>query len=459
MKKNSNVNNSIASKISLKFLVEIINSYILINLVIVTMACGYLYFDAKKDVDVFLNTYEISQNTYNQNMLSSMGYEIHNSSDKLFLISSHYENRFFSWVENIEYNFMVKEESGEFVYISKSMEEEMKLLVKAMGIILIIQGFSVLADFGRNRRMIRETMKPLDELARATTVINKASDMSPESLKKIAGALDSINAAHLETRLPVSAAKDELKSLTVAINGMLDRLDKSYKSQARFVSDASHELRTPIAVIQSYASLLDRWGMNEPETAEEAIKAIKSESESMKIMVEQLLFLARGDNDSMHFQLTTINLGALAEQTLTEIKMIDKTHNFHFENGEDVFVQGDTGLIKQLMRILIDNSIKYTPISGNIYIKVYNDGGKSIFRVQDEGQGIGAQQVENIFDRFYRTDESRNRNTGGSGLGLSIGRWIVEKHNGSITVLSREGVGTRINVEFPSFKGEIVKSE
>lgn len=459
MGKAGNVNNSIASKISFRVFVSAISSYMAINLAVIVMACSYLYFDAKKDVDIFVKGYGQEKVLENNSILREMGYKVITSNEKRYKVATTYEGTLISFIKNAEYNFLVKQEGNEYIYINKNMETELYLLIKTMCVIFLIQFLSALANLGSHKRMIKETMKPLDELAKATTVINKASDMSPESLKKIAGALDSINASHLETRLPVSTAKDELKSLTIAINGMLNRLDKAYKSQARFVSDASHELRTPIAIIQSYASLLDRWGMSEPKTAEEAIKAIKAESEAMKIMVEQLLFLARGDNDSMHFELVKINLGDLAKQSLNEIKMIDKNHSFHFEAEDSSFVEGDVGLIKQLMRILIDNSIKYTPSNGNIYIRVYSNEGKAIFSVQDEGQGISDTQVANIFDRFYRTDQSRNRNTGGSGLGLSIGRWIAKKHNGSIRVLSREGVGTRINVELPEYKAELVVSE
>ncbi|MGL5439682.1 MAG: sensor histidine kinase [Filifactoraceae bacterium] len=457
MNRTSNIKNSIASKISFKVVLETISSYILINLVIITMVMSYLYYYEKKNVETLVNMYKADKIEENIDIVKAFGYELEHSKEKPFVISGDYDYHIFSMIETVRYNFVIEDnlsKDEDYMYISKLMYKEFAMIINGMMIILCIQIFSVFVDFSKNRRMIRETMRPLDDLAKATRVINKATNMSPESLRKIAGALDGINAEHLETRLPVETAKAELKSLTVAINGMLDRLDKSYKSQARFVSDASHELRTPIAVIQSYSSLLDRWGIEDQKTAEEAVRAIKSEAEAMKIMVEQLLFLARGDNDSMHFQISQIDIGELAEQTLNEIKMIDKNHQFSLEKDKNCITSVDIGLIKQLMRILMDNSIKYTEVGGIISVKVYKENSNIVFSIQDEGQGIGPDEVENIFDRFYRTDKSRNRNTGGSGLGLSIGRWIVEKHNGSISVLSREGLGTRIIVKLPTLVNE-----
>ena len=156
---------------------------------------------------------------------------------------------------------------------------------------------------------------------------------------------------------------------------MLDRIDEAYRSQMRFVSDASHELRTPIAVIQGYANLLNRWGKDDPATRQEAIDAIRSEAASMQELVEQLLFLARGDNDSMHIEMERLDLTEVAAEVFRETGMIDRTHRFRTDWGTSVPVRADPGLTKQALRILVDNAVKYTPAGGLITLSVRNRDG------------------------------------------------------------------------------------
>lgn len=146
--------------------------------------------------------------------------------------------------------------------------------------------------------------------------------MSRRELEALAGELSKINATHLDSRIDLPGTQKELKTLAKAINDMLDRVNAAYSAQMQFVSDASHELRTPIAVIQGYAALLDRWGKDDPEARQEAIDAIRSESDAMERLVEQLLFLARGDNDTQPIRPQLMDLTAVAEDVLREEQMI-----------------------------------------------------------------------------------------------------------------------------------------
>ena len=314
---------------------------------------------------------------------------------------------------------------------------------------MICQLVSLLSNLFKNAGTIKKTLRPIQELAAAAAKLNTASGMSPEELSVLADKLDEINATHLDTRISVSGTQKELRELAQAINAMLDRINEAYRSQMRFVSDASHELRTPIAVVQGYANLLDRWGKDDPAIRQEAIDAIRQEADSMKELVEQLLFLARGDNDSMRIEMEDFDLTALAAEVLRETEMIDQTHIFLARWDGAVPVRADAGLIKQALRVLVDNSIKYSPEGGRILLSVRADGGAARMSVQDEGQGIGAESLPHIFDRFFRTDESRARQTGGTGLGLAIAKWIADRHGGWFEVLSREGVGTRITMVLP----------
>ena len=225
---------------------------------------------------------------------------------------------------------------------------------------------------------------------------------------------------------------------------------ESYRQQARFVSDASHELRTPIAVIKGYADLLDRWGKTDEKILEESIQAIKDESENMQHLVEQLLFLARGDSGRTPLNVSEFDLSDMMKEVWEESSMIDKDHDYKFESGGSVMVRGDISLIKQAARILIENASKYTPEGGEIVLKSLISDGHPAFSVQDSGIGISENDLQHIFERFYRADDSRSKQTGGSGLGLAIAKWIIERHGGRFEIISRKDIGTRITVILPA---------
>lgn len=316
-------------------------------------------------------------------------------------------------------------------------------------VLLVIEFFSLLSNTAKNRRLVKKTLDPISELAAAAHSLNQAgTQFDPDTMAAIAGKLEGINAAKLDTRIQVDETQDELKNLALAINNMLNRIDQSYRAQVRFVSDASHELRTPISVIQGYSNLLDRWGKNDEKTLQESITAIKDEASNMKDLVEQLLFLARGDNNTIQLQLEKINLAGLAAEVMHETEMIDTTHCFDVRLPE-VQVNADRSLIKQALRILVDNAIKYTDAGGHITVALEKAGKFAKLSVIDDGIGISPEIVPQIFDRFYRADESRTRATGGAGLGLSIAKWIATRHGGHMEVLSREGIGTKIMIALP----------
>ena len=339
---------------------------------------------------------------------------------------------------------------GEAYAISLDMTRPIAILVFTMRLLLILEAVGLVFGIFQNAGLVKKSMRPLQDLAAAANKLGSAAQtMSPEELKNLAGALDQINATHLDARVSVSGGQQEVQSLAAAINAMLDRINEAYSAQMRFVSDASHELRTPIAVIQGYANLLDRWGKDDPETRQEAIDAIRAEADSMKELIEQLLFLARGDNASVHFEEKRLDLSALAAEVLREADMIDEVHTFHLDASEPVWVLGDGGLLKQCLRVITDNSLKYSPAGGRITLTVGGDEKEARISVQDEGQGIPPESLPYVFDRFYRTDESRARQTGGTGLGLSIAKWIAERHKGRFEVVSRVGLGTRFTLVLP----------
>lgn len=351
-------------------------------------------------------------------------------------------------LEGVIYHATI-EDRGRSYLISIRLQETLRIFVGMFAIIMTLELLMLFKSIFSVARTIRKTLRPIEELARAAKNLNIGGVFTPEQLEVLAGKLDDINATKLDTRIPIDDTQNELKTLASAINGMLDRINESYRSQARFVSDASHELRTPISVIQGYANLLDRWGKKDEKTLQESIDAIKDETANMKGLVEQLLFLARGDNNTMALQIERFELSDLATEVLRETQMIDGGHEYE-SSVTTVFINADKSLIKQATRILIDNAMKYTPPGKQIKISVSDANSYARLTVQDEGIGIEPESVPQIFERFFRADESRARATGGTGLGLSIAKWITERHGGHLEVLSRQDIGTRISIMLPA---------
>ncbi len=296
------------------------------------------------------------------------------------------------------------------------------------------------------------TLLSLD-LAFIILMIFIGSSISKKLLRPIQTMTDtvkSITINQLDTRLNIKGSKNELKDLGKTFNNMLDRIQTSYEKQNQFVSDVSHELRTPISVIQGYAGLLDRWGKDDRVVLEESIEAIKTESESMKSLIEKLLFLARGDSDTQKIIKEDFNIAELIDDIIKETRLIDNTHEITCEENESAVIYADRNLIKEALRIFIDNSIKYTHEGGKIKLTSSSNDSFINIVVEDTGMGIPKEELPHIFDRFYRADKSRTKQTGGTGLGLAIAKWIVLKHGGTIHIQSEVNIGTKIYISIPA---------
>ncbi len=344
--------------------------------------------------------------------------------------------------------------------ITYQIGEDILRLIIILAVLFAIELLLLLRSLVKGSTSFRRTLKPISEMAETAKTLN--AQVGSDGIQNLTGAISRIDANQLDNRISVDDSQKELKDLAVSINLMLNRISASYQSQVRFVSDASHELRTPISVIQGYVNLLDRWGKNDQKALQESIDAIKSETENMKLLVEQLLFLARGDNDTMQLHIEAFDVGSMVEEIVRDAQLIDVTHRFQTEFADSIMLEADRQLLKQAIRILVENSIKYTPANEAIILKVYQADGQVKITVQDNGIGIPAEDLPHIFDRFYRSDESRARKTGGSGLGLAIAKWIIERHNGHFEVLSRVDIGTRTTIILPAspvYPGSTVAAE
>jgi signal transduction histidine kinase len=351
-----------------------------------------------------------------------------------------------------EYQVVVTQNNTQYL-ITYPLRENFTQLLQIMGILFAFQFLFLLIRIVSNFTKVNEMLKPLNDLT--SSAVKLQNDLSNVSLVKsnqdivgFAGAINQLDVTQLDNPALIKNNQKELSELTSAINDLILRMNEAYKSQTRFVSDASHELRTPIAIIQGYINMLDRWGKQDESTTQEAINAIKEESEHMKNLIEQLLFLARGDSDTMVLQKEPFDVNTLIQSMIKEAQLIDKTHEYVFKPDQETGMNGDKQLIKQVLRILLDNSSKYSNQGEIIKIKISHTDKDVSITVQDNGIGMKEETIQHIFDRFYRGDSSKDIKAKGTGLGLSIAKWIVEKHDGQFEITSRYGIGTFITVTF-----------
>ncbi len=331
----------------------------------------------------------------------------------------------------------------------------MREYVYFIGIILIAviayQFLNLLFSFTHTSR-IRRKLKPLNELALQAEAISEVP-LDTTKFEELEEAILKVPAD--KNGAKISTGDQDLASIEAALNSLLYRMQEARMQQVRFVDDASHELRTPIAVIQGYANMLDRWGKDDPAVLEESIQAIKNESENMKELIDQLLFLARGDNGRQKLSMEKLNLSDIMSEVWEESMMIDPDHKYLFEDAEDCYINADQAMIKQSIRIFVQNAAKYSDKGNTIKLSVKRADNKISYIVQDEGVGMAGEELSHIFERFYRSDKARNSSTGGSGLGLSIAKWIIDAHQGNVEVLSRQEIGTRITVTFDKYNSEV----
>ena len=267
-------------------------------------------------------------------------------------------------------------------------------------------------------------------------------------IKDMTTKVQNINGNDLMTRLDTNLSKDELKDLAITFNQMMNRIQVYVERQKQFASDVSHELRTPLAIIQGYADMLERWGKHDSQILEESISSITEETANMNILLEKLLFLSRSDKHTLKVDIDIIDLSALCNDIIRETRFIDDSHELIPKVSPNVILKGDSALIKELIRILIDNALKYTPEGGSITLGCAATNQNIILSIKDTGIGIPKEHIPKLFERFYRVDETRNKNTGGSGLGLAIAHEIIQTHHAKVFVNSDIDEGTEFIIFF-----------
>jgi two-component system sensor histidine kinase ArlS len=266
-------------------------------------------------------------------------------------------------------------------------------------------------------------------------------------IKRIIHTMEEIEGSLIFKQIPIKRGeRDELHKMVETFNRMMGRIEQSFVKQQQFVSDASHELKTPITIIESYAKMLRRWGMNDEKVQREAVETIYEESVRMKQLTQHLLDLVSLDDGGSE-SIEMIDMLELCGHTAKVMRRMYKRDIEIQSEYPNIIISADSNKLKQLLLIIIDNALKYSKTT--IIISLFKDQAGVYIRIKDRGIGIPPEELKHVFDRFYRVDRARQRKTGGAGLGLSIAQSIVKQSKGDIKIFSEENVGTVVEIFLP----------
>ncbi len=257
-----------------------------------------------------------------------------------------------------------------------------------------------------------------------------------------------ISASSLHHRLTTPNTRDEVRRLADALNEMMSRIEDAFNSQRQFVADASHELRTPLTVIYSELEFLKRHV--EDKKSREGIDAALSETDRLSRLVDQLLLLARIDARKLVLDIQPVRLDELLIDITKMLQAPAESNNIRLELhiDEAIEIGGDAEKLRRVFLNITQNALKYSPPGGQVFISLGKEGGMATVTIRDQGPGIAAADLPNIFKRFYRASTARAEREG-SGLGLAIAKELVEAHGGRITIASEPGAGTTIRINLP----------
>ena len=315
------------------------------------------------------------------------------------------------------------------------VEEQLKRTV----VVALIMGAAVLAfTIMSGLYFVRSIVVPLGQVERTAAGIARGE---------------------LDVRLPVTGdERDEVDRLRGTINRMAEGLEETEKMKNEFISSVSHELRTPLTNIRSYAETIRDAGDELPRELENSfLDIVINESDRMTHIVQDLLTLSRLDSGRSEMNMARFDFGAAIDSVLRSIELEARRHGHELTHDyHDLpMIMGDRGRIEQVMLNVLGNAVKYTPDGGHIRVTAGTVGERVWMEVADDGIGIPKADRSRIFERFYRVDKARSRESGGTGLGLSIATEIVQRHNGTLSLVDREGPGTTVRLELPIRQSEV----
>ena len=340
-----------------------------------------------------------------------------------------------------------KDHTMRIVQVASSLEDVEDALNTLLLILTItVPSVLIMASVG-GQFLAHKALKPVDQITQTARMITSQN---------------------LNQRIPPPKVKDEISRLVETFNDMITRLDQSFCQIKQFSSDASHELKTPLTILRGEVEVTLRKERTSPEY-QQILRSNLEEIDRMTQIVEDLLLLSRADNGEIQLAPKEINLSEIVREIVPQAHILAKSKNLHIQTllpEDQVYILGDRLRIRELFLNLLENAVKYTEEGGKITIHLTRnhapssgkDNGNGLepgktglaeITVTDTGIGIAKQDQERIFDRFFRVDKARSREQGGSGLGLSICKWIVEAHRGKISVESEFGKGSSFIVLLP----------
>lgn len=270
-------------------------------------------------------------------------------------------------------------------------------------------------------------------------------------LQAMAQTIRNVNSKGLQERMKPSSNGDEISTLMLMFNEMMDQVEESFQRQSRFVEDASHELRTPIAIIEGHLALLQRWGKEDPGVLNESLGASLEEFSRLKRLVLELLALSRAEKTNHIEEISLANPGEEIRRTVSRIALIYPEFRLETEleslSRAKLAISGEH--LEQLLLIIMDNAVKYSLRNKTVSIVAALHAGRASIAVTDYGLGIPAKDLPYVMDRFYRVDKARSRDMGGNGLGLAIAKRLVERYKGTLEIQSEESVGTTVSITLP----------
>jgi heavy metal sensor kinase len=316
------------------------------------------------------------------------------------------------------------------VYVAYPISEINDVLANLFSIFIFLIPVAIVVSVAGGWFLASRSFKPVDDIARTARAIT---------------------AHNLDQRIQPTGIDDELGRLIATFNEMFSRLQLSFAQIQQFSSDASHELRTPLTIMRGELELALRSKKNSSEEYRKVLSSALEETMHMSAIIENLLTLAKADRGFTHLKTEDVWLRPIIQELFEDSEMLAERKQITVRLGtlDDALIIGDAVRLRQLFLNLIDNAIKYTPELGSVVISLVREQRFAKVQVKDTGVGIPAADLPKIYDRFYRVDKARTRELGGSGLGLSISKWIVDIHGGSITVDSEVNVGTTFTVALP----------
>ena len=307
--------------------------------------------------------------------------------------------------------------------------------LQLLGLLTLVLPIALIAAGFAGYRFAIKVLDPLEQMARLT---------------------EHITARRLNERIPVRNAADELGHMAIVLNGLLERLEESFEQLRRFTSDVSHELRTPLAAMRSVGEV----GLQEEHDAEkyrDIVGSMLEEVAKLTAMIDTLLTIAHADSGAIQLQQTTFALMDLVQEAVAIVGVLaeDKKQTLSVTGDQGALVRADRAFLRMAFVNLLDNAVKYSPSGSSIHVSLHIVGPGSgpvqfvELAIQDEGPGIPESAQQRVFDRFYRLDEARSRDSGGFGLGLPIAKWAVEAHGGTIAVKTSFPTGSIFSVKLP----------